>query len=454
MSMHLTNTLVDRILDLSVSTPSKADVHQVRRCLMDYLGVTLAGSQMMKNKVDNYLGLMNSTGKIHAIGGSIGLAPEAAAFINGLNSHAAELDDGDRYGMFHPGAPLFSALLVLTQLEEVTEEQFCKAVVSGYEASMLIARTLQPHIKEKGYHGTGIAGTIGAAIACAVALKCNGEELKAALSAGCTSASGLLKVIKGKSQMKPLNVAYAAQNGLQSALMAKAGFAGSDNVLDEDLGFLNALTEKFNPDVIIRSAEQAHPLIHSIYVKPYAACRHCHAPIEAALRLTEESVFSSEDIQSVEVKTYKWAIGGHEHTDIQGMSSAKMSIPYSVAAALKFRSGDVEVFDGDYLADDAVHQLTKKVIVTEDPEMTRKAPGERGAEVCVKVKAGEQRYFVALPKGEPENPVSDQDLLQKMRSLCRFAGINQTQTEVFADFVLRGQLSSDRMNKVLYSFSS
>ena len=250
--------------------------------------------------------------------------------------------------------------------------------------------------------------------------------------------------------MKPLNVAYAAQNGLQAALMAKAGFAGSDDVLDGDLGFLNALTEKHNPSVMTEAATAAQPLIHSIYVKPYAACRHCHAPIEAALNIAKQDGFSADLVEAVEVATYSWAIRGHEHTTITGMSSAKMSIPYSVAAALQFRSGDVDVFDGDYLANEAVHQLTQKVTVTEDPEMTRKAPGERGAEVKVKIEDQVYRYFVALPKGEPENPVSDEELLQKMKSLCSFAGMQETFIQNLSTFVFKGQLSSDLINTQLY----
>lgn len=450
--MSLTYALIDRIATLAEQELSEADIHQVRRCFADYLGVTFAGAAMLQEKVQAYQILMASRGDFHAIGGSNMLSAETAAFVNGLHAHAAELDDGDRYGMFHPGAPLFSALLVLLQLKQVSESQFYKAVVCGYEASMLLARTLQPHIKEKGYHGTGIAGTVGASIACSVALESSREEMKAALSAACTSAAGLLKVIKGKSQMKPLNVAYAAQNGLQAALMAKAGFAGSDDVLDGDLGFLNALSEKYNPTVIQDAASAAQPLIHSIYVKPYAACRHCHAPIEAALNIAEQDGFAADLVESVEVATYSWAIRGHEHTTITGMSSAKMSIPYSVAAALQFRSGAVEVFDGDYLANKAVHQLTQKIIVTEDPEMTRKAPGERGAEVKVQIKVEDQvyRYFVALPKGEPENPVTDEELLQKMKSLCRFAGTQENFIQDVSTFVFKGQLSSDSINTQLY----
>jgi 2-methylcitrate dehydratase PrpD len=453
----LTDVLIDRLAFFVENDLSNEDKHQVRRCLIDYIGVTFAGSSTLKHKVDQYIADTESYGEYQSIGYSEKIQLTSAAFVNGLFSHVAELDDGDRYGMFHPGAPLFSALLPLMQRYNISSELFEKAVICGYEASMLIARTLQPYVKEKGFHGTGIAGTIGAAIACSVALEANRDELKASLSAACTSASGLLKVIKGNSQMKPLNVAYAAQNGLQAALIAKSGFVGSDDVLDGDLGFLKAFTDKLNLYVIETASKSSQPLIHSIYVKPYAACRHCHAPIEAALTLADDQQFSIDDIELVVVATYSWAITGHDHTEITGMNSAKMSIPYSVAAALLFKRGDIDVFGDFFTTNEEVLELTKKVKVTEDVILTKKAPGERGARVEIvrskesKPKCEKEIHFVALPKGEPENPVTDGELIQKMKSLCSFASVDEQRIAKLSMILDYPVIDSLVLNKLLYS---
>ncbi|WP_114984848.1 MmgE/PrpD family protein [Cyclonatronum proteinivorum] len=449
--MLLTEALINRLAFLIQRETTLDDKQQVRRCLVDYLGVTFAGSKTLKDKATLYADFIDSDGAYSVIGYSKKNNLATASFLNGLFAHVAELDDGDRYGMFHPGAPLFSALLPLMQRFEVSTKDFEKAVICGYEASMLIARTLQPFIKEKGFHGTGIAGTIGAAISCSVALNANKEELKSSLSAACTSAAGLLKVIKGKSQMKPLNVAYAAQNGLQAALLAKSGFSGSYDVLDGKLGFFHAFSDQLNMDVLLDASKTDDALIHSIYVKPFAACRHCHAPIEAAINIANNTGFASDAIDSVEVETYSWAITGHDHTEIKGMNSAKMSIPYSVAAALLHKSGDIEIYDNPYLTNDTVLALTKKVNVIENSEMTRKAPGERGARVKIKVKAEEMSFFVALPKGEPENPVTDSELVQKTSSLCAFAGLQDSQIQQVVSLMDSKQLDSEVLKNVLYS---
>ena len=455
--MVLTDRLVNHLVTLSETELLEVDKRQVRRCLTDYLGVTYAGAQILKDKAEAYHDLAGSTGSFRALGFSRPVQLTTAAFLNGLFSHVAELDDGDRFGMFHPGAPIFSALLPLIQKYPVSTSGFEKAIICGYEASMLIARTMQPHLKERGFHGTGIAGIIGAAVACAIALNANGEELKAVLSAATTSASGLLKVIKGKSQMKPLNVAYAAQNGLQAALVMKAGFAGSDDVLDGDLGFFKAYSDKLKTDVICNASANESRLIHSIYVKPYAACRHCHAPIEAAISISHKVNLSLDDIESVKVHTYEWAITGHDHTEITGMNSAKMSIPYSVAAALVKKRGDIHVYDEPYLSDRQIVHLARKVSVIEDLEMSSNAPAKRSSRVEVKLKSGIEKdndgytCFVSLPKGEPENPMTDEELVHKAEGLCYFAGMEAAKKNQVLSLIGTKDLDSKTIGAVIYS---
>ncbi len=460
--MRLTQLFTDRILFLSDRKPTDSDKHQVCRCLMDYAGVSLAGSVLAGKKIDQYLNSLNSKGEVRSIGVTEGLSPESAAFVNGFFSHAAELDDGDRYGMFHPGAPLFSALLVLMQLKKITSDQFCRAVISGYEASVLMARSMQPALKENGFHGTGIAGIAGAAVACSVALGAGREELESSLSAACTKASGMLKVINSKSEYKPLNVANASQGGLQSALIAHAGFKGNNDILDGETGFFRIFTESPDSSVIEQASNSEKPMIYYIYVKPYAACRHCHAPIEAALNMAAEPGFSAGNVASVEISTYKWAIKGHDHSDIVGMNSARMSIPYSVAAALSLRNGGVEAFDEPYISDKTLLELCKKIRVLEDSLMTQKVPDERGARVKVILKssknneksteAGElpvSSHFVSLPKGEPENPVSDEELIQKMKNLFRFSGLSFEKIQAIEDFFKRGRFNSEEIAQMI-----
>ncbi|TVQ14558.1 MAG: MmgE/PrpD family protein [Bacteroidetes bacterium] len=425
--MNFSELFIARIVKLRSEKLQEADLIQVRKCLLDYLGVTAAGSMMLKDKAAVYLKSQDErNGNIPLPGMRNKTTLLNSAFIHGMYSHVAELDDGERFAMMHPGAPLFSVLLPAWIRFGFTSEQFEKAVLCGYEASILLARAMQPQLKIRGYHGTGITGTIGAAIGLGIALDFTQKQLLDVLSAACTSASGILKVIKDESVMKPLNVAFAAQQAISAVLVVKAGFTGADDVLGGNNGFIRAYSGVEASDTIDVWEQIQKPAIHGIYVKPYASCRHCHAPVEAALKLRRMGSFNSDEIEKIIVKTHLLAIDGHDHTEIRGINSAKMSIPYCVASALKTGSGFIDAFTDTYIKNPYLSGLVSKTGVEESPEMTKKAPAERSASVTLffKDQRNQQTVTVIHPKGEPENPVTDSELKQKTESLMRYAGYN------------------------------
>src|SRR5690606_28432317 len=120
------------------------------------------------------------------------VSPYVAALVNGMHAHVAELDDGERFGMFHPGAPILSALLSVANEKNISGTAFLRGIVIGYEAAIRVASALQPGLKDQGYHATGVCGTIGAAIGIGAALGFSKQQLKGAFSAAATSASGIL----------------------------------------------------------------------------------------------------------------------------------------------------------------------------------------------------------------------------------------------------------------------
>ena len=169
-------------------------------------------------------------------------------------------------------------------------------------------------------------------------------------------------------------------------------------------------------------------MIEQIYQKPYAACRHCHAPIEAALAI--RPAMAGNSVASIAVETYKLAVAGHEHTRIEGVNSAKMSIPYSVAAALLLGQGDIDAFTPDKVNNTDILALANKVSVLEREDLTVLCPQKRAAIVTVTMVDGTQYvHRVDYPKGEPENPLTDEELSQKFISLAMYSGLKQETCE-------------------------
>jgi 2-methylcitrate dehydratase PrpD len=261
------------------------------------------------------------------------------------------------------------------------------------------------------------------------------EQIKNTLSVAATSASGLLKVIKNNSEIKPYNVGIAAQNALNSVLLVKSGFEGPNDILDGEKGFLSVFTGKYDEEQLFRT-ENEKSLIMGIYMKPYAACRHCHAPIEAAIRLKTKYNLNEKEIKSINTKTYRWAVEGHDHTEITGINSAKMSIPYSVAIALITGKAGIQEFIPDLIKNENVMALTQKVKVFSDDNLTALAPQKRAAIVEIITTSGDSlNERIDYPKGEPETPMSLEDIEEKFFSLLSFANIDRTISEDIMKYV-------------------
>ena len=174
-------------------------------------------------------------------------------------------------------------------------------------------------------------------------------------------------------------------------------------------------SDQFDVEKLVESTDYYE--IERIYVKPYASCRHSHSAVEAAIAIHQQ--VDTEKIASVLVETYKLGVKGHDHKSIRGIASAKLSTPYAVAAALLYGRADLSVFEP---LDERIIALAQKVSVTEDPVLTVESPQKRIAIVTVLTCDGNRRtYRVDYAKGDPENPLTEQEFKEKVQQLTAYS---------------------------------
>ncbi len=419
--MSETSLITELVAQLSTEHIPDEIYSVVQGCLLDYLGVAIAGSHELKGKLGDFLSARPD--EVHAapvIGMRAFAGMENAALLNGISAHYFDLDDGSRFGMIHLGAPVFSALLSLCKPYKLEPKLFLRAALVGYETTLRLAMAIQPGHKKRGYHATGTCGCIGAAAAAAVAMGLDEQGISNTIAAAAASAAGLLEMIEDASELKPFNAGKAAQNAITAALIGASGFAGPLDPIGGKRGIVKVMADEFKAECFDRSGGNKYAIL-GIYKKPYASCRHCHSAVEAALTLQKS--IEADDIESITVNTYGLAVLGHDHTNIPSVGSAKMSIPYSVAAALVLGSGGIEAMTESAAANERILALTKLVEVKEDPEFSSFVPKKRIAQVVIKLRSGETlSEKVAYPKGEPENPMSAEELELKFRQLAEYAG--------------------------------
>lgn len=435
--MNQSERFLNEIDDLAKREIPEEVMQRAKQSLVDYLAVASAGAKFQEEKLEKYVSFAEpEEGKYTAIGIEKKLALKEAVFLNGLNGHALDFDDGTNSGIIHLGSPIFSLLLPLAEKYGKTTDELLRAAVIGYETSYTLAVSIQPDHKAMGYHATGTCGTVGASIAACYFLGFSEEERKNAFAAACAAASGVLKVLDEGSELKPYNAAKTALLALTSIELAKAGFVGPSDPLG-GRGFLRMMTGK--------EAVELKPLllngtyaIRKTYTKPYASCRYTHPSIEAAVKLTNENGIRAEDIREINIKTYALAVSGHDHVIIPGAYSAKMSIPYSVAAGIIYGKAGLQEFEESVVKKPDVLALTQKVRVAADDALSESFPRLQSAFVEICTDQGRFTKRVDFPKGEPENPLTENEFRMRYAGLMAYAGTDAETADKLYDSVFAG----------------
>ncbi len=416
--------LVDFLFNLDYSDLPSEVVHQAKRCLLDYLGVTLAGSATeTADKLKYFLSNFKEEAQCTVIGYKRKTDIFKSAMLNGITSHVLELDDGHRYATVHTGAAVISSLLpLIEQRGNIDGKSAIVSLVVGYETALMLGKAVQPSHRSRGFHATATCGTIGAAMAASKALNLSKEDMSNALGLAGTSASGLLQFLEDGSEIKQYHPGKAALCGLLAAYLAQSGLTAPHNILEGGRGFFHSTTDNCKLSGISANLGKSYAIL-DVYFKPYAACRHCHAPIEAILNIRSRNNFDIDQINKIFVFTYRSAVDGHSDPLPKSIVGAKMSVPFSVAVTLKTGWAGPKQFEPSSFNDPEIVSIAKKVEVKEDPTFTQLVPLKRPAVVEITMLDGRKfQDRVDFPKGEPENPMSDENLRKKFTELtssCR-----------------------------------
>lgn len=409
VTQYLVDYLFDKAAKITDEIRAKAEA-----CRQDYLAVAAAGAVKNRTHWENLLGRLPD-GTAELIGYEKKVDNKTAALINGFNAHALELDDGQRFAMIHLGASIISAIKAAVDDNAVEEEHFLKGIVMGYEAACRVAIAMQPSHKNRGYHTAGTCGTIGCAVGVVFALGMDKVQMTRVLTSAAGSAAGMLEIQEQRSEIKPYNVGRAAMDGLTAAYMGFTDYETPDDMFGGERGFFKTFSDQWDLEKLVENTDYFE--IERIYVKPYASCRHSHSAVEGAIMLHDE--LQNEDIAAVTVQTYKLGVKGHDHTEIQGIASAKLSTPYAVAAGLLYGRADLSVFEP---LDEKIIDLAKKVKVIEDPALTAESSKKRIAIVTVTLKDGAERTVrIDYAKGDPENPMTEEELAEKKHLLLTYS---------------------------------
>jgi len=414
----LAEEIASFILHTGYDNLPAATVDKAKQCFLDWLGCVYAAhrediSESLIRMIEGQGGNQEST----IAGYFMATSSLLAALANGTMAHAVEYDDIYKYALYHPGAPVIASSLAVAEKNGATGADLITAIVIGYEVSNRIGVAVNPsHYRY--WHTTGTVGTFGAAAAAAKLLNLSAKEIINAIGNAGTQAAGLWECTGTMS--KPLHAGKAAMNGLLAALLAKHGLNGPERILEGERGFLRAMSEAVSYEDIVQGLGENYTIL-DVTFKNYASCGHTHAPVDAALQAINNKEFRIKDIKKIIVRTYEAALRVAGNPSPRSAAEAKFSIPYCVATVLKHGKLDLEQFNENYLSDPDVRQIMYKIDLAVDDEVEKRFPGQRGAVVTIETHEKKYQGEVKARKGDPENPLSKNELITKFYQLGKKA---------------------------------
>jgi 2-methylcitrate dehydratase PrpD len=392
--------------------------HYARRHLLDTVGVMIAGAAGdVATRAEAVVASVRSAGDVPVPGRARRADLLDAAFLGGTAAHGIELDDGYRHGSAHCGCVVVPAVLASAHQRRAGGKAVIEAIVAGYETNIALARACHPDLRQRGFHPTSAVGPFGAAMATARLRDLPAGRLADALGIAASSAAGLFAFVNGGADIKRLHAGHASREGLQAALLAEQGVEGPPGVIEARDGFMQAFA--------LGRSERARPIalppdapfgITDCYIKPYACCRHIQPAVEALVDLLAAENIATDDVQRVDVETYRIA-AEHAHTGWDDFASAQLSFPYLMSVALRYRGIKLEHFADAVRRDPAFDQYARKLNVTAPAEIDRLYPQLRPARVTVTAAGRKFTRQADEALGSRQVPLDDAGLKAKFLGL-------------------------------------
>ena len=366
-----------------------------------------------------------------------GLAGPADAW-HGLMFEASlgslfELDDTHRQGLVHPAPVIVPTVFAVGRRQRVSGQSLLDAVVRGYEAMIRLGMSVGPaHYRY--WHNTSSCGAVGAAVASAGLLGLDPGQTAHAIRLALVQSSGLWQTRLDACDAKPWHLSRTAQTGVQAAYLARAGVRGPDHALEGEKGFYAAMCPDAEPQALTCPSGPDWQ-IHATSFKPWAACRHAHPSIDAALGLRKAWLPQAAElpwsaVASISVQTYADAIAFCDRVAPVDADQARFSLQHAVAVALSLGSPAPSAFDVPMILSADIAALRTLTRVHRDDAFERRYPRHFGASVTVRWQSGATLHHdVQDTLGDPEKPLGDQALLALAEASLEQAGWSRARRE-------------------------
>jgi len=401
---------------LNASDIPDAVRHTAVTCILDTVGVALAGSVSRPARAAQSLCPPQDLGACTVLGLNRRHTPERAASVNAVAAHAMDFDDNCYAGFVHGSAVIVPALLACAQAVDATGTQAVTALVAGAECEYAVGAATHNVLYERGWWTTGVLGPIGAAVAAAHLLRLDAVRTHHALALAIGMACGTKSCFG--TDAKPLMAGKAAESGVQSAYLARAGATASANPLEDANGF----AARFNDGVFDATALRTlgvewYLQRPGIDVKRIPVCLSSHAAVDAIGELIARHGLAAGDVERIVCDVPPVVAANLCYDRPVTPEQARFSMPFAIATTLLEADWGLAALDPRRLAQADLCELMGRISMTTGPhwnapEMRQRAP--EGATVHVKRRDGRTlQAHRDKAAGSPGQPLSEAQMERK-----------------------------------------
>jgi 2-methylcitrate dehydratase PrpD len=419
----IASKLANFVVDLSYEELPGDVVKKAKKCTLDLLGCILGACRTdlldvlrdifeysRRSRLSTVFGVWKKTSCFNA------------AFANSTLANALDFDDTF---IGHPGATSIPPSLAIAEAVQADGRELLTAIVAGYEITIRIAKALVPTYKtNRIIRGFGTFQTLGAVSSAGRLLGLKQKEMENAIGIACSNAPvpsirKSVDSILGTTMVKN-TYGTASSVGVMAAMLAQRGFTGPRDIMEGESGFWRMCgSDRHDNQVMAQGLGDRYEILN-VEFKPYPACRHFHAAIDAAYDISLKHRIDPEDVEEIIVSTEGYPdlnIWPYNKRNPQNMYEAEFSVPYSVVLALLGIKPGLAWLDKDLMKQSRICRLMEKVklLPKVNPEKTYPAKGD----VIIEIRSSGQNYTskIKYPKGSPQNPLSDDALVEKFEDL-------------------------------------
>ncbi len=420
-----TRGMASFVSGVSLETVPDEVRERLKLLILDSLGCALYGSDLEWTRIlIDTLSAVDETRSAGLWGTQQRLSPLNAALVNGTMVQGFELDDVHRQGVLHVGAVTLPSLIAIADIRPgMTGAEFLAAALAGYEIGPRVGMCMgQEHIAQ-GWHSGATVGVFASAAGAARALRLSTDQTVHALGIAGTQAAGLMAAQFG-AMVKRMHAGRASQSGLYGALLAERGFTGIQHVFEADYGgfctTFSRSSDRFDRELLTAGLGSNFETLR-IALKFYSCVGSNHTTLDAIRLIRERRPFAIDELDRIVIHASEVTF---HHTywkyEPQGMTSAQLNLPFCVATLLLEGDVFVDQFDDDVISDPVRIQLSRKVEVVEDPEITAKGSKFRHqVRVEVFLKDGSQfEETVESARGSEKRFAKPSEIIGKFETLA------------------------------------